>query len=71
MNFWAIWKFAQNKPAAKELIEFLMQPDMVAARSTAVMGYDLPPFAKLAESNVWDNIGPPPGTVYNLSLIHI
>jgi ABC-type glycerol-3-phosphate transport system substrate-binding protein len=65
MNFWAIWKFAQNKPAAKELIEFLMQPDMVAARSTAVLGYDLPPFAKMAESNVWDNIGPPPGTVYN------
>ena len=65
MNFWGIWQFAQNKPAAKELIEFLMQPDMVAARSTAVLGYDLPPFAKMAASDVWDKIGPPPGTVYN------
>ena len=65
MNFWGIWKFAQNKSAAKDLIEFLMQPAMVDARSTAVLGYDLPPFEKMAQSNVWDTIGPPPGTVYN------
>jgi ABC-type glycerol-3-phosphate transport system substrate-binding protein len=65
MNFWGIWQFAQNKSAAKELIEFLMQPDMVDARSAAVLGYDLPPYAKMAASNVWDKIGPPPGTVYH------
>jgi ABC-type glycerol-3-phosphate transport system substrate-binding protein len=65
MNFWGIWQFAQNKSAAKDLIEFLMQPANVDARSTAVMGYDLPPFAKMSESNVWDKIGPPVGTVYN------
>jgi hypothetical protein len=53
MNFWGIWQFAQNKGAAKDLIEFLMQPDNVDARSTAVMGYDLPPFAKMSESKVW------------------
>ena len=65
MNFWGIWQFAQNKSAAKDLIEFLMQPENVDARSTAVMGYDLPPFAKMAESKVWDKIGPPVGSVYN------
>lgn len=65
MNFWGIWQFAQNKGAAKDLIEFLMQPDNVDARSTAVMGYDLPPYAKMSESKVWDKIGPPVGTVYN------
>ena len=65
MNFWGIWQFAQNKPAAKDLIEFLMQPDNVDARSTAVMGYDLPPYAKMSESKVWDKIGPPEGTVFN------
>ncbi len=65
MNFWAIWQFAQNKSAAKDLIEFLMQPENVDARSTAVMGFDLPPFAKMAESPVWDKIGPPVGSVYN------
>jgi len=65
MNFWAIWQFAQNKSAAKDLIEFLMQSDNVDARSTAVLGYDLPPYEKMAESKVWDTIGPPVGTVYN------
>lgn len=65
MNFWAIWQFAQNKSAAKDLIEFLMQVDNVDARSAAVLGYDLPPFEKMTESDVWDKIGPPVGTVYN------
>jgi len=65
MFFWAIWQFAQNKSAAKDLIEFLMQTDNVDARSTAVLGYDLPPYEKMAESKVWDTIGPPVGTVYN------
>jgi ABC-type glycerol-3-phosphate transport system substrate-binding protein len=65
MNFWGIWQFAKNKSAAKDLIEFLMQPDNVDARSTSVMGYDLPPFAKMAESKVWDKIGPPEGSLFN------
>lgn len=65
MNFWGIWQFAQNKSAAKDLIEFLMQAENVDARSTAVLGYDLPPYQKMAESNVWDTIGPPVGSVYN------
>ncbi len=65
MNFWGIWEFAQNKSGAKELAEFLMQAPNVDARSTAVMGYDLPPFQKMADAPVWDKIGPPEGTVYN------
>ncbi len=65
MNFFGIWEFSQAKPAAKELAEFLMQTENVDARSTAVMGYDLPPFQKMAEARVWDKIGPPEGTVYN------
>ena len=64
-TFWAIWQFAKNKSAAKEVIEYLMQAENVDARSTAVLGYDLPPFQKMAEANVWDKIGPPTGTVYN------
>lgn len=64
-TFWAIWQFAKNKSGAKELIEFLMQPENVAARSASVLGYDLPPYQKMAEADVWDKIGPPTGTVYN------
>jgi ABC-type glycerol-3-phosphate transport system substrate-binding protein len=65
MNFWGIWKFAPNKTAAKELVEFLMQQENVDERSTAVLGYDLPPFLKMNESKVWDEVGPPKGSVYN------
>jgi ABC-type glycerol-3-phosphate transport system substrate-binding protein len=65
MNFWGIWKFAPNKSAAKELVEFLMQQENVDERSTAVLGYDLPPFLKMNESKVWDEVGPPKGSVYN------
>ena len=50
MNFWGIWQFAQNKSAAKDLIEFLMQPENVDARSTAVMGYDLSELLRELES---------------------
>jgi ABC-type glycerol-3-phosphate transport system substrate-binding protein len=64
-QFYGIWQFAQNKSAAKELAEFLMQQENVDARSAAVMGYDLPPYEKMAQSNVWDKIGPPEGTVYH------
>ena len=64
-TFWAIWQFAKNKSGAKDLIEFLMQPENVATRSTAVLGYDLPPYQKMADADVWDKIGPPTGTVYN------
>ena len=65
MNFFGIWQFAENKSGAKDLAEYLMQADNVDARSTAVMGYDLPPYQKMAESRVWDTVGPPVGTVYN------
>jgi ABC-type glycerol-3-phosphate transport system substrate-binding protein len=65
MNFWGTWQFAKNKSAAKELIEFLMQAENVDARSAAVLGYDLPPYEKMAASSVWDNVGPPVGSVYN------
>jgi len=64
-QFFAIWQFAQNKSAAKELAEYLMQGDNVDERAIAVVGYDLPPYEKMAESRVWDKIGPPEGTVYN------
>lgn len=63
--FWGVWQFAKNKSAARDLIEFLMEPEYVDARSASVMGYDLPPYEKMAESRVWDKIGPPEGSVFN------
>ena len=36
--FWGVWKFSQNKTAAKDLIEYLMQREQVEARCNAVAG---------------------------------
>ncbi|MBN9559707.1 MAG: extracellular solute-binding protein [Alphaproteobacteria bacterium] len=62
---WGVWKFAANKSAAKEMIEYLMQRDNVEARCNAVDGYDLPPFPKMLDFPVWANVEPPKGTVFN------
>ena len=63
--FWGVYKFSQNKPAAKELIEYLMQPEQVEQRCNATDGYDLPPYAGLLGFKVWETVEPPLGTVYN------
>ena len=63
--FWGVCKFSQNKPAAKELIEYLMQREQVEARCIATSGYDLPPYAGLLNFKVWEEVEPPKGTVFN------
>lgn len=66
--FWGTYNFSQNKTAGKELVEFLMQRENVEARDNACEGYDLPPYAKLNDFKIWDEVGPPKGTVYNYPL---
>jgi ABC-type glycerol-3-phosphate transport system substrate-binding protein len=63
--FWGLWSFSKNKSAAKELIEALLQRDAVEARCTEVVGYDVPPFDSMLDFKVWQEVGPPTGTVYN------
>jgi ABC-type glycerol-3-phosphate transport system substrate-binding protein len=63
--FWGIYSFSKNKSAGKDLIEFLMQRDNVEARDIASDGYDLPPYAKLNDFKIWQEVGPPKGTVFN------
>lgn len=63
--FWGVYNFSPNKTAAKELIEYLMQRPQVEARCNAVAGYDLPPYEKLLDFKIWEEVGPPQGTVYN------
>lgn len=62
---WGVWKFSPNKTAAKELIEFLSQRENVEARCAASQGYDVPPFASMTDFKIWDEVGPPKGTVYH------
>jgi ABC-type glycerol-3-phosphate transport system substrate-binding protein len=66
--FWGAYDFSPNKAAGKELIEFLMQRENVEARCNASDGYDLPPYAKLNDFKIWDEVEPPKGTVFNYPL---
>jgi ABC-type glycerol-3-phosphate transport system substrate-binding protein len=63
--FWGVWQFSKNQSAAKELVTYLMERNQVEARSAAVDGYDIPPFAKMLDFKVWEEVEPPKGTVYN------
>ena len=63
--YWGVYKFSKNQTAAKDLLAFLMQRDNVEARDKASDGYDLPPYAKMLDFKIWDEVGPPKGTVYN------
>lgn len=62
---WGIWNFSKNKSAAKELIMFLSEREQVEARAKEVSGYDIPPFDSMLDFKVWEETGPPKGTVYN------
>ena len=66
--FWGVWGFSKNKGAAKELIEALLQREPVQARCDEVIGYDVPPFQSMLDFKVWEEVGPPKGTVYNYPL---
>ena len=63
--FWGAYRFSPNKFAGKDLIEFLMQRENVEARDVTSQGYDLPPYAGLNDFKIWQEVGPPTGTVYN------
>jgi ABC-type glycerol-3-phosphate transport system substrate-binding protein len=63
--FWGIWSFAKNKSAAKDLLTHLCQREQVETLSTAVSGYDIPPFLGMADFKVWSEVEPPLGTVFN------
>jgi ABC-type glycerol-3-phosphate transport system substrate-binding protein len=63
--FWGIWKFSNNKSAAKSLLTYLSQRSAVEQLVEASGGYDIPGFAGLRDFKVWVEQGPPKGTVYN------
>jgi ABC-type glycerol-3-phosphate transport system substrate-binding protein len=65
---WGVWKASQNKPAARDLLEWLMQREQIEPRCFAAQGYDIPPFPSMADIKVWEEVEPPKGTVYNYIL---
>jgi len=63
--FWGIWKFANNKAAAKSLITYLSQRSAVEQLVEASGGFDIPAFSGLRDFKIWAEEGPPKGTLYN------
>ncbi|HEY0184988.1 MAG TPA: extracellular solute-binding protein [Rhodopila sp.] len=63
--FWGVYNFSNNKAAAKDLIEHLMQRPLVEARCNVTLGFDLPPYANMTDFGIWQDVEPPKGTVYN------
>ncbi len=63
--FWGIWKFAQNKPAAKSLLAFLSERSSVETLINASRGYDVPVYENFRDFTIWAQEGPPKGTLFN------
>ena len=63
--FYGAWSFGKNKTAAKELITYLQERKQVEEREVAAEGYDLPPLLSMNDFQIWSDVEPPKGTVYN------
>jgi len=63
--FYGVWSFGQNKSAAKSLVQYLQERKQVGEREVASEGYDLPPLLSMSDFDIWSEVEPPKGTVYN------
>ena len=66
--FFGMWSFAQNKPAARDLLAHLGAREQMETLTTATSGYDIPPYLSMANFKIWEEVEPPKGTVYNYPL---
>jgi ABC-type glycerol-3-phosphate transport system substrate-binding protein len=63
--YFGMWSFGQNKSAGRELLSYLGAREQMEILTTAVSGYDIPPYASMADFKIWEEVEPPKGTVYN------
>jgi len=64
-QFYGLWSFSKNKPAAKDLLLYISQKESVAQLVEASVGYDLPSFKTMYDLDTWKTVEPPVGTVYS------
>jgi len=62
-NYLALWNFSKNKSAAKSLLVHINKPENIRKMVAGAAGYDIPPYQKLLDYKVWDDQGPPLGTL--------
>ena len=63
--FFGLWTFAQNKPAAMDLLAYLGAREQMETLTSSVAGYDIPPYLSMSDFKIWEEVEPPKGTVYN------
>ena len=61
--FWGAWKFSKNAGAAKDLIHYLAERAQAEKLVEASQGFDIPSFEKQLDFKVWQEQGPPKGTL--------
>jgi ABC-type glycerol-3-phosphate transport system substrate-binding protein len=64
-QFYGLWQFSKNKPAAKDLLVHMSQKESIAQFVEASVGYDLPSFKSMYDLSTWKTVEPPVGTVYS------
>ena len=65
-TFWSIWDFSQNIPAAKDLLRYVAQKDVVDKMVLASQGFDIPTInSHYQDNDYWANAEPPKGVLYN------
>ncbi|MBV8394461.1 MAG: extracellular solute-binding protein [Alphaproteobacteria bacterium] len=62
---WSVWNFSKNQSAAKSLLAHLSTARASEKMVIASGGYDLPSFEKLTLFKIWEEEGPPKGTLYH------
>ena len=60
-----VWRWCKEKTAAKELIMYLLERPQQWKVLQASQGYDMPHLKSLYAHPVWEEQGPPKGTIYN------
>ena len=60
-----IWKWCKEKKAAKDLITYLLEISQQWKILYAAQGYDMPQLLQLYAHPVWQEQGPPKGSLYN------
>ena len=65
-QFWGIWDFTENKSAAKDLLRYMSEREVIDACVNASQGYDIPLIVSHFKNNkTWEDASPPEGVLYN------
>ena len=56
---------AEQGGRARTCSTYLGAREQMETLTTAVAGYDIPPFPSMSDFKIWEEVEPPKGTVYN------